>query len=490
MAILDIDRNVIVVRIIYDGPPFSGKTTSVYQLSNVLGHNNKVFTPEELSGRTLYFDWMEYVGGLFQDRKIACQIVSVPGQISLKERRDFLIQTADVVVFVIDASSDDLATTKTYLNDLLDIIAKQGESAVKVVIQANKQDVPGALSSEELRVLFADLPNIQILETTATEGEGLRETFVVAVRLAIQRIESLMAQDQLEEGTPEILSGQDLLIQLQQHVEIEPLALSVEADDEQVVPVILEDISELSISPKPEDAPSLPCSEVPHQWIWPPVTANDVLERLATHNLRSSLVNNVWVIQGNYYWRCFSKLAWLLDNEDEAKSMLRQQIKMHLQCSPFLSEKRCIIVSKEGVQERRLWQVTPVFPTLADLLTQALQRSSVEVLTHDVLKCAAYYLEAFQQMTQYGVDVVSNLDYFGLDTQGQVNYLGCIDNKTTTRIPLTDELLIDGLTSAFAERIKKAVLSPTVNPEEIQFALKRFFNKEEGLVAETLAQLF
>ncbi len=487
MAILDIDRNVVVVRIIYDGPPFSGKTTSVYQLSNVLGHNNEVYTPEELSGRTLYFDWMEYIGGLFQDRKIACQVVSVPGQISLKERRDFLIQTADVVVFVVDASNEDVETTQIYLNDLLEIIAQQGEEATKVVIQANKQDVPGALSSDKLYALFADIPDIQILETTATAGKGLREAFVVAVRLAIQRIENLMEQGKLIEGTPEVSSGKDLLVQLQQHIKTESLALSLEETNDSPVP----EINETQATPPVAEAtvpPNLPCTEVARQWIWPPVTANDVLERLTTHNLRSTLMNNVWIIQGNYYWRCFSKTAWLFDSDDKAKSALRQQIKIHLQCSPFLSEKRCIIVSEEGFQNKRLWQVTPVFPSLDALLTQALQRSSVEVLTHDLLKCAAYYIDAYQQMTQYGVDIVSNLEYFGLNTQGQINYLGCIDNKNATRGPLTDELLIDGLQQAFAERIKTTPSS--ISTTDIQYALKRFYDKEEGLAAETLAQLF
>ena len=102
MAIIDIERDVIVVRIVYDGPPFSGKTTSVHALAKILDKRNTVFSPQEdpLS-KTLYFDWMEYCGGFFKGYSISCQIISVPGQLSLMERRHFLLRTADSVVFVL-----------------------------------------------------------------------------------------------------------------------------------------------------------------------------------------------------------------------------------------------------------------------------------------------------------------------------------------------------------------------------------------------------
>ena len=78
MALLDPQRQCIVLRAIYDGPAFAGKTTNLRALAESLG--SKIYSGEEADGRTLYFDWVDYVGGLFEGLPIRCQIVGVPGQ--------------------------------------------------------------------------------------------------------------------------------------------------------------------------------------------------------------------------------------------------------------------------------------------------------------------------------------------------------------------------------------------------------------------------
>ncbi|HKU41917.1 MAG TPA: hypothetical protein VJR89_27355, partial [Polyangiales bacterium] len=100
MPIIDNKRGVLVVRLVYDGPPMSGKTTSLRTLARGLGVS--VETPEERDGRTVYFDWMDYVGGLFEGRQIRCQVVSVPGQTEHARRRQQLLASADAVVLVAD----------------------------------------------------------------------------------------------------------------------------------------------------------------------------------------------------------------------------------------------------------------------------------------------------------------------------------------------------------------------------------------------------
>ena len=66
MARLDLDRDCVVVRIVYDGTARSGKTTTLRSLGVSLGR--EVETPAETEGRTLYFDWLDYTGGRFDQR--------------------------------------------------------------------------------------------------------------------------------------------------------------------------------------------------------------------------------------------------------------------------------------------------------------------------------------------------------------------------------------------------------------------------------------
>jgi GTPase SAR1 family protein len=102
MAVLDPRNDTVVIRVVYDGAPMAGKSTSVGALGRGLGSN--VYSPGEVSGRTLYFDWLDYTGGLFEGRRIRCQIISVPGQATLAPRRRRLLESADAIVFVGDSS--------------------------------------------------------------------------------------------------------------------------------------------------------------------------------------------------------------------------------------------------------------------------------------------------------------------------------------------------------------------------------------------------
>jgi GTPase SAR1 family protein len=98
LAILDKQNNHIVIRLVYDGPPLAGKTTSLKALAGSLSQD--IYTPEEVDGRTIFFDWMEYTGGLFEGYQIRCQIISIPGQIVLAPRRQRLLESADAVVLL------------------------------------------------------------------------------------------------------------------------------------------------------------------------------------------------------------------------------------------------------------------------------------------------------------------------------------------------------------------------------------------------------
>src|SRR5262245_40285090 len=118
----------------------AGKTTSVTTLGRGLG--SAVVSPAEVAGRTVYFDWLDYTGGLFDGRRIRCQIVSAPGQAALASRRRQLLESADVVVFVADSSPEGFEADRSYLGSLCSVLRQVGGVPVGVVVQANKRDLP------------------------------------------------------------------------------------------------------------------------------------------------------------------------------------------------------------------------------------------------------------------------------------------------------------------------------------------------------------
>src|SRR5262249_2624696 len=149
LATLDEKRGLVAIGVVYDGPPRAGKTTSVRALATMLGRQAR--TPEEADGRTVYFDWMVYVGGSFDDRQIRCQAMTVPGQGGGWERRQRLVDLADVVIFVGDTSPEGWPDSLERLGSLRAVLDARRGPPVAVVFQANKRDIEGAIPVEAMR---------------------------------------------------------------------------------------------------------------------------------------------------------------------------------------------------------------------------------------------------------------------------------------------------------------------------------------------------
>ena len=202
MALIDNERDALVLRVVFDGPPVAGKTATVRALARMLG--GEVKTPESAGERTLWYDWMSYMGGRFEGRSILCQAVTVPGQAGLARRRHAILASADVVVCVADTTDAALDRSLRWYEDLLGLLSTS-TPPVPVVVQANKRDHHRAVPLDVVaaRVAAAGGADGVLTETNAMTGEGVRQTFVFAVRLALRRVGEVIAAEQLAEGTAE-----------------------------------------------------------------------------------------------------------------------------------------------------------------------------------------------------------------------------------------------------------------------------------------------
>ncbi|WP_353570328.1 GTPase domain-containing protein [Candidatus Albibeggiatoa sp. nov. BB20] len=240
MAIIDTEKNTVVIRIVFDGSPLSGKTTTIYALRDALTPSSEVFPPDGDTDTTLYFDWLEYTGGQFQQMPITCQIVSTPSQANLNARRQYLLNTADVVIFVIDAADNDQQTALEYYADVQTI---QAENGSKALILANKQDKKDVIN-DELAYLYQTDDDVEtkIVQASALKNQGIRESFVLAVRLASERLETLQAQGDSLDQQPSEKTASELLSAIQQLEHEEPNDISLSTSE-------LEALADLSAEP-------------------------------------------------------------------------------------------------------------------------------------------------------------------------------------------------------------------------------------------------
>jgi signal recognition particle receptor subunit beta len=177
----------LVARVVYDGPGFSGKTTNVARICDLLpvSKRTEVYTPGALKGRTMFFDWLEVDVGAVRRLPVTCQVLSVPGQRARSYRRRPLIHSADAVVYVADsreAASDETRRVHALMRRYL---RERGEP-VPYLVQANKRDAEDAVPIASLRATLRLPADVPLLPAVASTGEGVRETFNAAVKAAIR----------------------------------------------------------------------------------------------------------------------------------------------------------------------------------------------------------------------------------------------------------------------------------------------------------------
>lgn len=213
----------LLVRVVYDGPGTAGKTTNVQQIMRMfpVSKRTELYTPGALKGRTMFFDWLEVDVATKGKIPLRVQILSVTGQETRSYRRRPLLRSADAVVFVCDSRPEQLGSSRQRLL-LLQRYLRERERPAPFLIQANKQDMPGALSPKELLEHLRWKTPVEILPAVAAEGRGVSETFQMATRAAARYAQSIITEQGISSvvGTPETPDGLfDNLLTLEDNAE-------------------------------------------------------------------------------------------------------------------------------------------------------------------------------------------------------------------------------------------------------------------------------
>jgi signal recognition particle receptor subunit beta len=432
MAVIDIEASEIVIRLVYDGPPEAGKTTSLRALAGSLAQ--PTYTPAEGGdGRTLWFDWMEYVGGRFEGCRIRCQIVSVPGQRALGARRRRVIEGADVVVFVGDSSAHETRQTLAYLFELRSMLVGAGDVPVGVILQANKRDLPDAIPIDELRGMLAGAGwPVGVVESIAADGTGIREAFVYAVRLALDRVRELMSRGALRAAAAGRRGADELLEVLRADDRaLHPPPVVIEnAPDGPAAELLREVLScehappSHPVRPHAIAAPRPPDAQVPSGAIWPPVEGRAILCELAQLTLAPRrLGGGDWAAGLGCGWRVVSSGDAVFASLDQGRTALIQWARLHAGAAGAISARRCIVIADDGARGWRLWQIVRAEDSLRELLERALREYGGDPLVFRLSRTAQLLLEAHDRLARLALALPCNLDAIGASDTGPV-YIG------------------------------------------------------------------
>jgi signal recognition particle receptor subunit beta len=385
----------VVIRIVYDGSPEAGKTTNVQQLlgSISLQRRGAAKSPGTTGPRTEFFDWLDFSGGYLDGRRVRCQLVSVPGQSNLLHRRRYLLETADAIVFVtdsrpasVDASAGSFATTTK-------ILAKvSGDVPVGVVLQANKQDQPGALSPVEVVRALGASADTPVIASVASTGDGVMQTFVLAMRLATDRVRVLLLKDALAElgstaSDPDALHA--AMNEVENAIQKELARLEAERREAERLEAVQRQLETTQVDAPPAPARSSKAARRPNRTatdgalplpdaeeigpglVWPPVKGRAAIAAVASAPIATPELVRPWApadaleLVGHGGWTLHTTERWVYPNESVARHRLIALVRRLLPDLDALPEGRALAVAREGAAWR-LWVATPPLPSLAD----------------------------------------------------------------------------------------------------------------------------
>ncbi len=179
-------ERALSLKLVYDGPPLSGKTTNLRALHERLlprarGHMMELPTTDD---RTLFFD---SVPVLFQKSsvKVKLRVFGVPGQAVHNSTRRVVLAGADAIVFVADSQPYKRHENFQYWSVLEENLHASGLTLDKLphVVQWNKKDLGDESTQQAIAAMRRESRRPVFEASAGTTGEGVVETFLGAVAL-------------------------------------------------------------------------------------------------------------------------------------------------------------------------------------------------------------------------------------------------------------------------------------------------------------------
>jgi len=180
VAQVDFAERQLTLKLVYYGPPHSGKTSNLRALYGAVDKLNRgrLMTLDTRDDRTLFFDLLPV---FFRASGFSFQIkvYTVPGQPVHEATRKVVLANADGVVFVADSRPEHGAPNRQSWQNLTANLKALDLDQVPVIVQYNKRDLADAVPLSEVD-RFGD-PAREIHEAAATAGTGVVETFFALV---------------------------------------------------------------------------------------------------------------------------------------------------------------------------------------------------------------------------------------------------------------------------------------------------------------------
>ncbi len=180
----------IQFKLVYYGCALGGKTTNIEALHEITdpGGKTELVSLKTAEDRTLFFDFLPFDIGEIEGYQIRLQVYTVPGQVRYNSTRKVVLTGADAIIFVADSQPE--RAKDNYIaweNMKANLLANRMDiRQIPIVIQCNKQDLPGALNHQPiLAAMKIPESERETIASCALTGEGVISTFVRCTEQAL-----------------------------------------------------------------------------------------------------------------------------------------------------------------------------------------------------------------------------------------------------------------------------------------------------------------
>jgi len=190
MSFVNFDKKEINFKIVYYGPPLSGKTTNLEYLHRAMpaeakGDMTMLSTRDD---RTLYFDFLPLKSRVIRGFISRFQLYTVPGQPIYDQTRRIVLTGVDGIVFVADSQWDTMEANVASFENMEVNLQSHNRTLddIPYVLQFNKRDLPGVAPINYMEFLL-NQRKIKALhfETVATEGQAVADTLNTVCKMVM-----------------------------------------------------------------------------------------------------------------------------------------------------------------------------------------------------------------------------------------------------------------------------------------------------------------